>query len=145
MSSSPIARSDVSPLRVRRVLGAPKAWRTEGPARRDALLGWRVTYQQAGKMAQVRVTVNGRSYRLECDDASRARFEDIAEYVAATVDGVIDEFGQIGHDQVLLLAALKLADELFDAQDPQDARPKTDSASGDDEVPAEPGADRAAQ
>lgn len=67
-------------------------------------------------MAQVKVTVNGRSYRLECDEASRDRFDDIAEYVAATVDSVIDEFGQVGHDQVLLIALLKLADELFDAQ-----------------------------
>ncbi|MEO1281363.1 MAG: cell division protein ZapA [Pseudomonadota bacterium] len=79
-------------------------------------------------MAQVRLSINGRSYRLECDDGSRMRFDDIAEYVNATVDGVIDEFGQVGHDQILLLAALKLADELFDAQGVTD----TSDASTDD-------------
>ncbi|MEL7048551.1 MAG: cell division protein ZapA [Pseudomonadota bacterium] len=68
-------------------------------------------------MPQVRLTINGRSYRLECDEASEARFNQIADYVGSTVEGLIEEFGQIGHDQIMLLATLRLADELLDAKD----------------------------
>lgn len=67
-------------------------------------------------MAHVHVTLNSRTYRLECDEGAQPRFQDIAEYVEFTVDSLVEEFGQIGQDRLLMLAALRLADELFDAQ-----------------------------
>jgi len=66
-------------------------------------------------MAQVQITLNGRTYRLSCEDGEQDRFEEISEYVSAKVEEVIDEFGQIGQERILLMTALMLTDELIDA------------------------------
>lgn len=65
-------------------------------------------------MGQVSATVNGRTYRLSCEDGQEARLREIAEYISEKMRAVTAEFGQVGEDRVLLMAAIMISDELFD-------------------------------
>ena len=68
-------------------------------------------------MGQVTVTLNGRTYRLRCGDGEEARLFALAEHVRGKVESLLGEFGQIGDDRLLLMAALLVTDELFDSRD----------------------------
>ena len=68
-------------------------------------------------MAQIAVTINGRSYPVACNDGEEQRIADLARYVDGKVRLFARDLGQIGEARLLLLAALVLADELADAQD----------------------------
>lgn len=65
-------------------------------------------------MGQVSATVNGRTYRLSCEDGQEARLREIADYISEKMRAVTAEFGQVGEDRVLLMAAILISDELFD-------------------------------
>lgn len=67
-----------------------------------------------GGMGHVAVTLNGRTYRMRCDDGQEQRLFALADHVRAKVDGLVREFGQVGEDRLLLMAALLVADEVFD-------------------------------
>lgn len=68
-------------------------------------------------MGQVTVTVNGRTYRLQCGDGEERRLIELATHVGSRIDGLADEFGQVGDERLLLMAALLVADELWDARE----------------------------
>ena len=68
-------------------------------------------------MGQVTVTLNGRTYRLRCEDGEEQRLFALADHIRDKVDQLIGEFGQIGENRLLFMAALLVADELFDARD----------------------------
>jgi len=68
-------------------------------------------------MGQVSVTLNGRTYRLRCEDGEEQRLFSLAEHVREKVDRLISEFGQIGDDRLLLMASLLVTDELFETRD----------------------------
>jgi cell division protein ZapA len=65
-------------------------------------------------MAQVTVTLNGRTYRLECDAGEEAHLIELAEYLGTHVEGMKRKFGQVGDDRLILMASLVLADELWE-------------------------------
>lgn len=66
-------------------------------------------------MADVAINFNGRSYRFACGDNEVQRLEDIAKYLTAKLEGLMREHGNIGDERLMLMAALTVADELFDA------------------------------
>ena len=66
-------------------------------------------------MAQVAITVNGRSYRFECGEGEEARLKELAAYVKSRMDGLTREHGNIGDERLLLMTALLIADDLWDA------------------------------
>ncbi|MBU1213300.1 MAG: cell division protein ZapA [Alphaproteobacteria bacterium] len=68
-------------------------------------------------MGKVTATINGRSYRLNCADGQEERLKLVAGYLGDKVDSLIAEFGQVGDDRLLAMAALMIADELFDARE----------------------------
>lgn len=68
-------------------------------------------------MGQVAVTLNGRTYRLRCGDGEEERLLSLAAHVRNRIDALAAEFGQAGDERLLLMAALLIADELFDARD----------------------------
>lgn len=68
-------------------------------------------------MGQVTVTVNGRTYRLQCGDGEERRLIELATHVGNRIDGLAAEFGQVGDDRLLLMTALLVADELWDARE----------------------------
>ena len=67
-------------------------------------------------MTQVSVNVNGRTYRLRCAPGQEDRLVDLASYVKTKLDALFAEHGSAGDERVLLMAAIMLADELFDAR-----------------------------
>jgi cell division protein ZapA len=67
-------------------------------------------------MAQVVVTIAGRTYRMACDDGEEARLEHLARDFDARITGLRTSFGEIGDQRIIVMAALTLADELAEAQ-----------------------------
>ncbi len=67
-------------------------------------------------MAQVTVTLNGRAYRLECDDGEEQHLLTLAGEMGQHVEVLKDRFGQVGDDRLLLMAGLMLADQLAEAR-----------------------------
>lgn len=83
-------------------------------------------------MAQVTVTINGRSYPVACNDGEEQRIEELARYVDAKVKTFARELGQIGESRLLVMAALVLADELADAR-AESRAPRPGNGAGLDE------------
>ncbi len=68
-------------------------------------------------MGQVAVTLNGRTYRLMCGPGEEPRLLALSTHVNAKLDTLAAQFGQVGDDRLMLMAALLITDELFDARD----------------------------
>jgi cell division protein ZapA len=68
-------------------------------------------------MSEVGVTVNGRPYKITCDDGQEPRIRRLAQYVDARVGEFVKGIGQVGEARLLLLTALVIADELSDANE----------------------------
>jgi cell division protein ZapA len=68
-------------------------------------------------VAQIEVTVNGRQFILACGDGEEMRTRRLADYVDGKIGDFVKRLGQPGEAQLLLLAALVIADELADAND----------------------------
>lgn len=67
-------------------------------------------------MAHVAFSFNKRSYRFECGEDEAVRLEQLANYVKTKLDALMLEYGSVGDERLVLMAALTLADELFDAR-----------------------------
>jgi cell division protein ZapA len=65
-------------------------------------------------MGQVSVTLNGRTYRLECSEGEETHLIELAEYLGSHVDTMRQKFGQVGDDRLILMASLVVADELWE-------------------------------
>ena len=65
-------------------------------------------------MGQVSVTLNGRTYRLDCGEGEEAHLIELAEYLGTYVDVMKRKFGQIGDDRLILMASLHVTDELWE-------------------------------
>lgn len=84
-------------------------------------------------MAEVTITLNGRTYRLECDDGEEEHLLSLSDMVGQRLDGLRKQFGQVGDDRLLLMTALMVADELSEAERKL-ARIEQDKASADEQV-----------
>lgn len=65
-------------------------------------------------MGQVSVTLNGRTYRLECGEGEETHLVALAEYLSSHVDTMCRKFGQVGDDRLILMASLLVTDELWE-------------------------------
>jgi cell division protein ZapA len=65
-------------------------------------------------MGQVSVTLNGRTYRLECGEGEETHLIALAEYLGSHVDTMKRKFGQVGDDRLILMASLLITDELWE-------------------------------
>jgi cell division protein ZapA len=68
-------------------------------------------------MGQITISLNGRSYRLACGDGEETRLTELAAYVGERVSELATEFSQVGDDRLIVMAALMITDELFDARE----------------------------
>lgn len=68
-------------------------------------------------MGQVTLQINGRTYRLRCDDGQEDRLNELGDHLAHHVKSLKEDVGHIGEDRLLLMAGLMVADELWDARD----------------------------
>jgi cell division protein ZapA len=67
-------------------------------------------------LAHVAFSFNKRSYRFACGEDEAERLEQLANYVKTKLDALMLEHGSVGDERLVLMAALTLADELFDAR-----------------------------
>ncbi len=63
-------------------------------------------------MAQVSVTINGRQYRMGCDEGQEAHVTKLAQDIDGLIDGLRRAHGEIGDQRLTVMAALTVADEL---------------------------------
>lgn len=66
-------------------------------------------------MANVAVTVNGRTYDLTCNDGQEPHLRTLAGEIGGRVEELVKTIGQAGEARLLLMVGLLLADELADA------------------------------
>ena len=67
-------------------------------------------------MGQVSVTLNGRTYRLECGEGEESHLIALSEYLGSHVDSMKHKFGQVGDDRLILMASLMVTDELWEVR-----------------------------
>ena len=68
-------------------------------------------------MAQVKVVVNGRSFRMGCRDGEEARLRDLAAELDAHVQLIRGGVKAVQDERLFLMAALLMADQLWDARE----------------------------
>jgi len=66
-------------------------------------------------MGEVTIAVNGRAYRFACGDGEEARLRELAAYVTSRMEGLAREHGNVGDERLLLMTALMITDDLWDA------------------------------
>lgn len=84
-------------------------------------------------MAQVALVINGRSYRVACDDGQEERVRELGRRVDDTVTDLAGRVGQVGEMQLLVMASLLLADELEEARDAGAGPAAADKQAGADD------------
>jgi cell division protein ZapA len=67
-------------------------------------------------MPQAMVTIGGRSYRLACNPGEEPHLEQLGKFVDGKIDEMRSSFGEIGDQRIVVMAALSIADELFEAR-----------------------------
>lgn len=68
-------------------------------------------------MAQVEIKINGRDYRIACEDGQESHLASLAKYLDGKVGELVDEVGQIGDTGLMVMAGLLVTDELSDTRD----------------------------
>jgi cell division protein ZapA len=66
-------------------------------------------------MSQVTVTINGRQFRMACEDGQESHLLRLAQDFDQRIDKLRGTFGEIGDTKLTVMAALTVADELADA------------------------------
>jgi cell division protein ZapA len=66
-------------------------------------------------MSQVNVTVNGRQFRMACEDGQEGHLVDLAHDLDTRISGLRTKFGEIGDTRLTVMAAITVADELAEA------------------------------
>jgi cell division protein ZapA len=64
----------------------------------------------------ISVTINGRSYRMACDEGQEPYLQNLAADVEAKVQQLKGSFGEIGDQRLTVMAAVMVADELAEAK-----------------------------
>jgi cell division protein ZapA len=68
-------------------------------------------------MVQVSVTINGRQFRVACEDGEEAHLMQLAEDLDQRIGKLRARFGEIGDTRLTVMAALTLADELSETKE----------------------------
>jgi cell division protein ZapA len=66
-------------------------------------------------MNHINVTINGRQYRMACEDGQEVRLLKLAESLESRIENLRGKFGEIGDARLTVMAALTVCDELVDA------------------------------
>ncbi len=65
-------------------------------------------------MSQVTVTINGRQFRMACEDGQESHLLRLAQDLDQRIEKLRATFGEIGDTRLTVMAALTVADELAD-------------------------------
>jgi cell division protein ZapA len=63
-------------------------------------------------MSQVSVTINGRQFRMACEDGQEGHLMNLARELDTRIEGLRAKFGEIGDTRLTVMAALTIADSL---------------------------------
>ncbi|WP_024507749.1 cell division protein ZapA [Bradyrhizobium sp. ARR65] len=66
-------------------------------------------------MNHINVTINGRQYRMACEEGQEIRLLKLAESLEQRIETLRGKFGEIGDARLTVMAALTVCDELVDA------------------------------
>jgi cell division protein ZapA len=88
-------------------------------------------------MAQIDVTINGRGYRIACDDGQEDHILQLAAYIDKRVAELVSAVGQAGEARLLVMASLLIADELSEAFAELEAKEQPKGAAGETVARAE--------
>ena len=66
-------------------------------------------------MNHINVTINGRKYRMACEEGQEARLLKLAESFESRIQNLRGKHGEIGDARLTVMAALTACDELLDA------------------------------
>jgi len=67
-------------------------------------------------MSHINVNINGRQYRMACEDGQEEHLGRLAKDLDQRIAQLHASFGEIGDTRLTVMAALTLADELYDAR-----------------------------
>jgi cell division protein ZapA len=67
-------------------------------------------------MAQVNVTISGRTYRVACDDGEEDHLAQLAERLNRSIEQLRARFGEIGDHRLIVMAAITFADQQAEAE-----------------------------
>ena len=67
-------------------------------------------------MAQVNLTVNGRVYRMACEDGQEHHVDELGARFNAAIDELRGALGEIGDQRLLVMAGILMTDRLDDAE-----------------------------
>jgi cell division protein ZapA len=67
-------------------------------------------------MNHINVSINGRQYRMACEEGQETRLRRLAESLESRVEALRGKFGEIGDQRLTVMAALTACDELLDVQ-----------------------------
>ncbi len=62
-------------------------------------------------MAEVDISINGRSYRISCKDGEEERIKSLSSLINNQVQKLSEKIGQLGEARMILLASLVLLDK----------------------------------
>jgi len=66
-------------------------------------------------MTQVSVTINGRQFRMACEDGQEDHLVNLARELDERIAALRSKFGEIGDTRLVVMAAITVADELAEA------------------------------
>ncbi len=66
-------------------------------------------------MAQVNVTISGKTYRMACEDGQEEHLAGMAERLNELIEQLRARFGEIGDQRLTVMAAITLADQNAEA------------------------------
>ena len=67
-------------------------------------------------MSQVSVTINGRQYRMACEDGQESHLMQLAKLLDERIGELRGKFGEVGDSRLTVMAALTVADQLSEAE-----------------------------
>ena len=67
-------------------------------------------------MPQVAVTINGKTYRMACDEGEEAHLRELAQKLDGYVGHLKGSFGEIGDQRLTIMAGVMVVDELNELQ-----------------------------
>ncbi len=65
-------------------------------------------------MAHVTVTINGKTYRMACEEGQEGHLRQLAEHFDGYVGQLKGAFGEIGDQRLTVMAAVMVTDELME-------------------------------
>ncbi len=68
-------------------------------------------------MSQVNVAINGKTYRMACDDGQEQHLAGLADRLNHSIEQLRDRFGEIGDQRLTVMAAITFADQFAEASE----------------------------